>query len=83
MTKMKKSKKEKSQNSGVEFPNSNHRLKIQGKYVSRVGGNKAVPSILLKGEWLRKCGFESNMHVRVRSQLGRLFIELDGGNCPG
>ena len=61
-----------------ELPAGTRRIKIQPEFVRRVGPNTIVPVILLKGQWLRKIGFECEGHVLIREVDGGLVIRLEG-----
>ncbi len=62
-----------------KFPVGIRRIKIQPKFVQRVWEDKLVPQILLRGEWLRKNGFECAGHVLVMEEQGKLVIQLESG----
>jgi hypothetical protein len=60
-----------------KLPSGTRRIKIQPRYVSRVGKNIFVPGLLLQGEWLRKLGFDCKQHVLIREESGGLVIRLE------
>lgn len=43
---------------------------------------KDTPTIILKGEWLRKCGFEIGESVSVDISEGRLVVRRFTSNEP-
>ena len=48
------------------------------KVYSQSGYNyKEVPTILLKGDWLRECGFDKGDYIKVKCSDKKLVIELD------
>lgn len=52
-------------------------LKIQPKIVCNSSSRTYVPSILLKGVWLEKMGFEAYKRVQVIVAEKTIIIQLD------
>ena len=40
--------------------------------------NKDIPTIILKGKWLKECGFDIGETVTIECQDGRLVIKKTG-----
>lgn len=51
-----------------KLPQGMRRIKVQPKYVERTTVNSYIPMIILKGEWLRKTGFDCNSFVIVEQE---------------
>ena len=49
----------------------NRKLKV---YEQAGYGYKEVPAIVLRGKWLKECGFDVGMEYRVECEEGRLVI---------
>lgn len=49
----------------------NRKMKV---YAQSGYNYKEVPTIILKGEWLRDCGFDSGEEIVVSVELERLVI---------
>ena len=64
----------------TKLPDGKRRLKIQPKHLQYTWATAIVPQILLQGEWLRKTGFESNQHVIITQNKGKLIRELEKEN---
>ena len=61
----------------AQLPAGMRRIKIRPYFVRYVRKEGYVPQILLKGEWLRKIGFDCGHHVLILESSGRLLISID------
>lgn len=43
-------------------------------YLQGGAGSKEAPTILLKGQWVEKCGFHPGMPITVKCENGRLTV---------
>lgn len=67
-----------NENQKPKLPAGMRRIKIQPHFIERVHKDTVVPVIMLKGEWLRKMGFECEGHVIIVEEMGRLVGRLVG-----
>jgi len=54
----------------------NYRLKQQSPH----SGDRAIPTIQVKGHWLQQAGFKIDTPVRIRVMEGCLVMTAEGGS---